>query len=551
MANILCIDDEDGLREEIAEELRCDGHDVYEASSAREGLKIIAASEPDLILCDVTMPDQSGHEMLKDIRANYPEYDGIPFLFLTALAEHTDMMVGLELGADDYLNKPIDFNQLRLKIRSSLRLRSTYMDQIENISTTDVATGLPNRNGAEIHLTRLLDASPDIAVICFGLDEFKQAGGALTREEGFDLINHTADRLRQVAASRNAEEYVAFLENGTFLYIAAGASSSAVAEVLVRDAIDEIEKPFKISGQVTQVSVHAGICISRDEPSPSTAMIDSAMMALMYARQGNVGYRMYRSEMKSRARSDMKLKTSLRRALEQEEFFLEYQPQVDTETGTLVGAEALLRWRSAEQGIIPPSHFIPLAEQSRDIIPIGRWVLETAVAQAAEWQRTWGLDMRMAVNFSACQFQEIDVINIVTETLESANLDPEFLEIEITERMLLLNDAVTLATIETLLELGVHLSVDDFGTGYSSLGFLQKTPFSTVKIDRSFIENITSSNRDAVLVDTLIKMSHDLDMVVIAEGVETVEQMECLRRQNCEMIQGFLIGRPGARIASH
>jgi len=544
MAKILCVDDEDDLREEIADELRCEGYEVFEARSAREGLDIMSRIDLDLVLCDVSMPAQSGHEMLKDVRANHPGYDGIPFVFLTALAGHADMIAGLKMGADDYLGKPVDFEILRSKVQSSLRLRAAYLSQLKHISTTDRRTGLPNRYGAEDHLSQMIATAHDVAVICIGLDEFKMAGGALTDQERTVLLGQTAERLLQISRSRDVNDYVATMENGIFLYVASSAGSSAFAEVVVREMIDKLEKPSEGFDQAAHVSLHAGIYLSQDITSAASMVIDGAMMALVLARRDNVAYRLYRADMKTVARRTMKLKNSLHSALENEELFLEYQPQVDARTGALIGAEALLRWRSVERGVIPPDHFIPLAEQSREIIPIGRWVLETAIAQASSWQRIHGPGLRMAVNFSSCQFQEVDNVKIVSDALEAGNLKPELLDIEITERMLLLDDAATLATIHGLLELGVRLSIDDFGTGYSSLGFLKKTPFSTVKIDRSFIENITSSHRDAVLVDTLIKMSHDLDMEVVAEGVETEGQLDLLRRQCCEMIQGFLIGRP-------
>jgi EAL domain-containing protein (putative c-di-GMP-specific phosphodiesterase class I) len=260
--------------------------------------------------------------------------------------------------------------------------------------------------------------------------------------------------------------------------------------------------------------------------------------------QGRDNYQLYAPAMNAQALERLALENMLRKALSQNELLLHYQPQIDAETRVVVGLEALIRWQHPEMGLVAPVHFISVAEKSGLIVPIGEWVLRTACSQLRTWRRKMDNEITVAVNLSARQFQQPDLVAMIRSAIDETGIDPSWLEVEITESNAMQNAENTIYTLRELKTIGVRISMDDFGTGYSSLNYLKRFPIDTLKLDRSFIKDVTTDASDAAIVTAVIQMAHSLNIEVVAEGVEREDQLEFLRRQHCDIIQGYLFSPP-------
>ncbi|MBW8902175.1 MAG: EAL domain-containing protein, partial [Massilia sp.] len=275
------------------------------------------------------------------------------------------------------------------------------------------------------------------------------------------------------------------------------------------------------------------------------SLLKYADTAMYHAKNcGKNNAKLYSSSLTMQIMSHVKLEVGLRKALKNEELYLLYQPQIDVRSGEIVGVEALVRWRHPERGIISPTEFIPLAEETGLIVPIGEWVLRTACQQARTWQKHTQRALRMAVNLSAKQFKDENLTQIVISALHDTGLDPKLLELELTEGTLMDDAKATLATLEQLRAIGIYLSIDDFGTGYSSMNYLKRFDVRALKIDKSFISGLPQDSENAAITRAIIAMAHGLKMVVVAEGVETDEQLELLEEYGCDLLQGFYLGHP-------
>jgi len=550
-AKILCIEDEATLRREVVDELSSSGYEVLEAGDGRKGLEIIKNSGPDLVLCDVAMPEMNGYEMLRNLRAEHPEAAGIPFLFLTAFDSEEDILSGLRMGADDYLTKPIDFDVLQAKVRSSLRLRGVYQARLQHRANFDQLTGLPNKVLAMDRLTQALAGSGQgrnpISALCVRLNGLRRINHVLGRKTGDHFLIEAARRLIAVSAETKLDGSVACLSGNEFLVILSGADGIDMSGIAVRKVFDAFAAPFCHNRHELRLTTSIGVATCGGNSKDPHALLNEASLAMSQAQavEGN-SYRFFLPKMNEHAARSLELDDHLRHALARNEFFLNYQPLVDSFSNKVIGAEALLRWQSPHLGKMTPDRFIPLAEQTREIIPIGAWVLRTALDQLRPWSENSGAPVRIAVNFSSCQFEETDIVQTIHEALENSGVPAGCLEVEITERVLMKDTPVIAAVFDELSERGVRLSIDDFGTGYSSLNLLKRFPFNAVKIDRSFVASVPHDKRDAALVEAIITMAHGLGLEVIAEGVETDEQAAYLRHLDCDIVQGYYFGKPEA-----
>ena len=387
MKKILVIEDEEIIRENILKLLKAEGFDVTGAENGAQGLNAAVSNLPDVIICDVMMPELDGYGVLMALRSN-PVTATLPFVFLTGKAERSEMRQGMELGADDYLTKPFTKAELVGAIASRLKKQEAVAEQYNTL-----------------------------------------------RSQSSALIPDAADKLQQI-------------------------------------------------------------------------------------------------------------KTSLCEALQREEFQVYYQPQVNVQTGKIISAEALIRWRHPEKGLISPAQFIPSAEATGFIVQLGEWVLQTACRQIQVWQNAGFSGLRVAVNLSARQFHQPDLSSRVAQILAEIGLGPSSLELELTESLMVEDAPSAIATLRQLKSLGVSISIDDFGTGYSSLSYLAQYPFDTLKIDRCFISNITEGCTNAAIVKAIIEMAHSLCLEVVAEGVETEAEKDFLWRYKCDTMQGYLFSPP-------
>jgi len=374
------------------------------------------------------------------------------------------------------------------------------------------------------------------------LDQFKHINDSLGHAVGDQLIQSVAQRLvgcvRQsdTISRQGGDEFVLLLPH---IEHAEDAALSA-QKILAAFAL-----PHRIDQHDLHISVSIGISIYPDDGEDAETLIKSADTAMYHAKEsGRNTYKFFEPSMNVRAVQRQSVEASLRHALERHEFVLHYQPKIDLESNLMVGVEALIRWQHPERGLLPPAQFIPIAEDSGLILSIGRWVLHEACRQAQAWQQAGLPPVTVAVNTSALEFRAPDFLDNIRATLDATGLQPRYLELELTESVLMRDADATNRMLHALADLGVKLTVDDFGTGYSSLSYLRQFPIDTLKIDQSFVQQMTSSPGDAGLVSAVINMGKSLNHRVIAEGVETQEQHAFLLAEQCDEAQGYYFGRP-------
>ena len=415
------------------------------------------------------------------------------------------------------------------------------LEQARYLAEHDVLTGLPNRLLLQERLGEALLRSARYgepgAILCLDLDRFKEVNDSLGHGIGDALLVRCAERLR---ACVRETDTVARLGGDEFAILQTGLEQIGDVQRLCERIVATIAEPFLLEGHEIMVTTSIGIALVPTDGRDAARLLQNADIALYRAKAvERGGFCFFETGMDEELQRRKRLEAELRAALSGGQLELNYQPQVDPSDRTIVGVEALLRWRHPERGLVPPQEFIPLAEETGLILPIGEWVLRTACVEARRWP-----DLRMSVNVSAVQFRQRDLVERVAQALSAAGLEPERLELEITESILLQNTEEALATLGRLKALGVKVAMDDFGTGYSSLSYLQKFPFDKIKIDRSFVLDMHRSGEAAAIVRAIVQLGHSLGMRTCAEGVENQDQLDRLRREGCGEAQGFLFGRP-------
>jgi len=406
-------------------------------------------------------------------------------------------------------------------------------------SLTDLANRAQFSERIEYELARARRSSEGFAIFVIDVDHFKTVNDSLGHPVGDRLLRGVAERLRRAT---RASDTVARLGGDEFAILQTLENQSTESvRALARRLLLNASAPYEIDGHQVLTSISIGVAMAPRDGEDTSELLKNADLALYRAKtDGRNEYRIFEAAMDTEARSRHALEVDLRHALDRSQFEIFYQTVFSVETGIISGAEALLRWRHPERGMVRPDQFIPLAEESGLIIPIGAWVLRNACSEAAKWPTS----LKLSVNLSAVQFKRSDLVTTVRAALAESGLAPDRLELEITESVLLAHTADTLATLHGLKTLGVGVSLDDFGTGFSSLSYLRMFPFDTIKIDRSFVGDMLTRNDCAAIVSALTALSRSLGMVTIAEGVETPEQLELLRAAGCTLAQGFMLSRP-------
>jgi diguanylate cyclase (GGDEF)-like protein/PAS domain S-box-containing protein len=414
-------------------------------------------------------------------------------------------------------------------------------EQIEYQAYHDGLTGLPNRllfrDRLTVALAHAKRQQTPLVLMFLDLDRFKIVNDTLGHSFGDELLRVVADRLGSVLREGDT---IARMGGDEFTVLLTDLRDPRDAARIAEKLLTTVAEPLRIEGHELFVTTSIGIAVFPNDGDTAELLLKNADSAMYQAKEaGRNSYRLCTPAMNSRAAERLSLENALRRAIEREELVLHYQPLVDLDTLEVAGMEALLRWNRPGHGIVPPATFIGIAEETRMIVPIGEWVLREACRHARSWP-----GRRIAVNLSPRQFQQSDLRDVVARALEESGLDPRLLELEITESTAMRNTDRTIATLAELRELGVRIALDDFGTGHSSLSYLRRFPIDRVKIDREFVAEIETSRSDRAIVSGVVAMAHGLDLVVTAEGVETEAQVEFLRQQRCEEVQGFLFGRP-------
>jgi diguanylate cyclase (GGDEF)-like protein len=432
------------------------------------------------------------------------------------------------------------FSQIANQISIVIEKSRTFQ-QIAYAARHDALTGLPNRalffETLERALARVSEDGP-LAVLYLDLDHFKHVNDTLGHPVGDALLKKMARRLRRCVGARGA---VARLGGDEFAIIQGPIASPAEVATLADEIGEAVRAPLAIDGYDVDVDVSIGAALAPEHGAAVDELLKKADVALYDVKKSGRGsFRLFKSEMSARAIESMQIERDLRRALANGEFTLHYQPIVSLADDRIVAVEALARWRHPQRGLVPPSEFIPIAEQVGLIDALGEWVLRTACAEAA----TWPNDVRVTVNVSACQFAGRGLAATAIDAVRSAGLKPERLEIEVTESVFLDNSAANLAVMKELADFGVKLALDDFGAGFSSLGYLQTFSFSRIKIDRAFVAGLPERSESSAIVRAISQLAQSLHIDVTAEGVETSRQMREVQRLGCTEMQGFLFARP-------
>ena len=433
-----------------------------------------------------------------------------------------------------------------LALKEDITKRKWAEETIQHMAYYDPLTDLPNRMLFNDRLGQALAQARRknhlVAILFLDLDRFKVINDTLGHTMGDLLLRSVAERLRKFTREGDT---IARMGGDEFTFLLTGLNQVDEAVKTAQSILDVLKHPFNLEGHEVHITPSIGISIFPYDGNDGVTLVKNADAALNRAKeQGRTNYQLYTPVMNAKAFERMTLENSLRKALEKGEFTLYYQPQVDLDSGEIIGMEALLRWEHPDLGLVSPAQFIPMAEETGLIVPIGEWVLRTACAQNKKWQELGYKPMHIAVNLSARQFNEKNLVDMISGVLRETGLDPQWLDLEITESVIMSHLESTIATMRDLHHLGIQISIDDFGIGYSSLSYLKKFPVHTLKIDQSFIREITTDPDDAAITAAVIAMGHSLKLKVIAEGVETMEQLQLLKGLKCDRMQGYLFSRP-------
>ena len=424
--------------------------------------------------------------------------------------------------------------------------RMETQQRLHYLAHHDVLTALPNRalfmDRLNHALNRTVSKNEKLAVLFLDVDRFKVINDTLGHDIGDKVLTSLAARLKKTV---DKGDTIARLSGDEFAVIIENLTHVEEATTLARKILSELAEPFVIEGRALFVTTSIGISISPADGSDSQALLKYADIAMYRAKdKGRNTYQYYSADMSVRALERLSLETHLRYALEKNEFALDFQPQFDTKSNQLVGVEALLRWHHPDLGVIMPSDFISILEETGLVFQVGEWVIQRACEQAVHWQKTETFDFRMSVNISARQFSDPNLIQCISDTLRKTQLKPELLEIEITESVILRDAPWVKEAFQALQSLNVRIAIDDFGTEYSSLSYLKRFPVTTLKIDRTFVRDITTDPDDAAIIKAIIAMGKSLKLHILAEGVENQEQLDFLLAEGCDSAQGYFFDIP-------
>jgi len=556
---ILIADDELQVRELLCELLSPD-YECIGVNSAEQALALLRAERFNLILSDIRMGGLSGLEMVPHVLSIAPE----TVVIMISAEQNIECAVeALRVGAFDYITKPFALRHVEAAVRRALEhhalreskrryeqdlkeLIKQRTAQVDHLSYHDALTGLPNRALFEDRVAQaILSAQRNgqmLAVMLLDLDRFQTTNDTLGPVIGDRVLCDVADRLGLCV---RAGDSIARLGSDEFAILLTQLEKTADANQLHQKIVAAFQHPFQCGTHELYLTASKGISFYPLDGTNAHSLLKNAGAALCEAKElGGDAYQSYRADMNAGSLKRLALENSLRRALERDEFVVYYQPQADVRTRKIIGVEALVRWQHPELGFISPAEFIPLAEETGLMVPLGEWVLRTACAQNKAWQRAGFTDLSVSVNLSLRQFRQTNLTGMVEQVITETGLDSSCLELELTESSVMKNTESAVTTLRKLQALGIRIAIDDFGTGYSSLNYLKNLPINTLKIDRSFVRDAATNPVDAAIVQAIITLAHSLQLKVKAEGVETQEQLDFLRRLRCDEIQGYLLSRP-------
>ncbi len=556
---ILVTDDESLIRDLLCG-LFGDEFGCTTAHSAEDALLKVQKKNYNLVLSDINMTGISGIELIPLIHRIAPD---TVVVLISAEQTIETAIAAMRVGAFDYLRKPFDLDQVEIVVRRAIehqallaekRRYETHLEELVEQRTAeldflalyDAVTKLPNRTLFEDRLTQAIGTAQynrqPLAVLWSTLDKFKKMQDTLGRQVGNQILQEAARRLSRCVPENTT---IAKIDGDEFAILLTNIDGAETAVEITNRIGDAMKPPFLIDEHEIFLTASVGISVFPGDGADAATLTKNASVALRRAKEsGGSNYQFYTSEMNREAVKRMTLENNLRRALEREEFQVFYQPKINVKSGLMQGMEALVRWQHPETGLVSPSEFIPLAEDTGLIEPLGEWVLRTACAQIRAWQ-TSGYDaLPVSVNLSPRQLRQPELLKIIAEIIETAGINTSCLILEVTESSFMENPGAAIETLGALKKMGIKIAIDDFGTGYSSLGYLKRLPIDILKIDKSFVCDVTTDADDAALVMAIISLAHNLSLKVTAEGVETEDQLRFLRLLRCDAWQGYLYSKP-------
>jgi len=512
-------------------------------TTLQAGLERLQRTGFDAIIAGLYLPDSDGIATLRQLVAAAPD---VPLVVLSDCDDDPFAMELLKHGAQDYLIKGQSDGPLILKtIRYAIE-RKESDQHFAFLSHYDKLTGLANRElfRDRLHqaMSRAERAGKLVALLFLDLDRFKSVNDTLGHLAGDELLVEVATRLKTCVRKSDT---IARLGGDEFTVILEGIDAPVDAEIVCRKIIKSLEAPLLLHNHEIYVTTSIGVTFFPTDDIDLNGLLRNADAAMYRAKEeGRNKFHLFTADLSARAVKRLGIESALRHAVERQEFHLCYQPKISVHTGEILGAEALLRWENPQHGLVSPVDFIPVAEETGLIVPIGEWVLRRACADIRKWHAAGFDHVSVAVNLSARQFRHGELINTVRRALQDSGIAPHHLELEITESLLMDDTEASQIALNELKALGTSIYLDDFGTGYSSLAYLKKFPIDGLKIDRSFIRDLPGDPDDEAITQAILALSQALRLHVVAEGVENDAQLDFLRRQGCEVVQGFLFSRP-------
>ena len=551
-ATIMMIDDEPITMEVVRTFLEDAGYrNFILVEDSTQGIEQLRKHRPDVLLLDVVMPEVSGFDILSMLRQE-PEFAHMPVIILTSSSDAATKLQALDRGATDFLSKPVDPSELALRVRNTLGAKA-YQDQL---AYYDVQTNLPNRrlfqDRADWAIENAQREQGKVAMLHIAFDDFKRVTDTLGPKAGDEVLKQLAQRLVENVRGTDSVSHDALepeswfdvftLGGADFSVLAPSVKSITGAAVIGRRIIEAMQVPLNADGTEVYLTPSIGIAGYPEDGSSTASLLKMAMGASSQAH-GTERLQFFSSAMNRDSLLRLRMEADLRRAVENSEFRLLYQPKVSVDHGGIIGAEALLRWQRESGEVVSPMDFIPVAEETGLILPIGERVIVEACKQLAQW-RDEGLDLGVSVNISARQFFEGELVELVRSAVSDAGVEPTSLTLEVTESVLIDRVQQATDTVRELRRLGFRISIDDFGTGYSSLSYLKRFEIDEVKIDRSFLVDVARSREDRALITAVTYLSHKLGARVCAEGIEDLAQLKFLNKVKCDEYQGYICSRP-------
>jgi diguanylate cyclase (GGDEF)-like protein len=543
---VLLVEDNAGDARLLREMFRKENPNSFEmthVSNMRDAVIHLAKGGVDIVLLDLGLPDTYGLESVQQAHAAAP---GIPLIVLTGLDDEVLAAEAMKAGAQDYLIKgQVENRALPRALRHAI---DRHRIQIETVylAQHDAVTNLPNRLVLKDRVSQAISLArrrkTATAVVFLDLDRFKYINDSLGHAIGDRLLQSVA--LRLVGSVRDSDT-VTRQGGDEFVILLSEIAHSQDAAKSAKRILHSLTAPHLIGAHELHIDGSIGISVYPMDGEDAETLIKNADTAMYHAKEnGRNNFQYFTAEMNVKVVARQSLEASLRRALEREEFLLHYQPKVNLNTGEITSVEALIRWQHPDRGLVSPAEFVPIAEDSGLILPIGRWVLREACRQARAWQDAGLPPIPTAVNVSYGEFRKPSFVEGDQTTLKETGLEARYLELELTEGVLMDDAKFTASVLQELKGMGIRLAADDFGTGYSSLSYLREFPIDILKIDRSFINQITADCDGSTIVDAIISMGKSLKHVVVAEGIETQEQRAYLQARHCQEGQGYLFSRP-------